>query len=62
MICELVLTGYELMSTLLVDKILQDCLKRCIKFVEKGASVFFFPEGTRSKDGKLGTFKVKIKK
>jgi len=34
-----------------------DCLKRCIKFVEKGASVFFFPEGTRSKDGKLGTFK-----
>lgn len=24
----------------------------------KGASVFFFPEGTRSKDGKLGAFKV----
>jgi hypothetical protein len=25
---------------------------------KKGSSVFFFPEGTRSKDGKLGTFKV----
>ncbi|KAJ6851406.1 1-acyl-sn-glycerol-3-phosphate acyltransferase 1, chloroplastic [Iris pallida] len=34
-----------------------DCLKRCIDLVKKGASVFFFPEGTRSKDGKLGSFK-----
>ncbi|XP_010525778.1 PREDICTED: 1-acyl-sn-glycerol-3-phosphate acyltransferase 1, chloroplastic [Tarenaya hassleriana] len=34
-----------------------DCLKRCIDLVKKGASVFFFPEGTRSKDGKLGPFK-----
>ncbi|KAK1262454.1 hypothetical protein QJS04_geneDACA018751 [Acorus gramineus] len=34
-----------------------DCLKRCIDLVKKGASVFFFPEGTRSKDGKLGFFK-----
>ncbi|KAI3984403.1 hypothetical protein MKX01_011357 [Papaver californicum] len=34
-----------------------DCLKRCIDLVKKGASVFFFPEGTRSKDGTLGTFK-----
>ncbi|KAF3322276.1 1-acyl-sn-glycerol-3-phosphate acyltransferase 1 [Carex littledalei] len=34
-----------------------DCLKRCIDLVRKGASVFFFPEGTRSKDGKLGAFK-----
>ncbi|XP_072956681.1 1-acyl-sn-glycerol-3-phosphate acyltransferase BAT2, chloroplastic isoform X2 [Typha angustifolia] len=34
-----------------------DCLKRCIDLVRKGASVFFFPEGTRSKDGKLGVFK-----
>lgn len=34
-----------------------DCLKRCIDLVKKGASVFFFPEGTRSKDGALGTFK-----
>ena len=29
--------------------------------VKKGASVFFFPEGTRSKDGKLGAFKVRSK-
>ncbi|RWR91623.1 1-acyl-sn-glycerol-3-phosphate acyltransferase 1, chloroplastic-like protein isoform X1 [Cinnamomum micranthum f. kanehirae] len=34
-----------------------DCLKRCMDLVKKGASVFFFPEGTRSKDGKLGPFK-----
>uniref|UniRef100_A0A2P2KLV5 1-acyl-sn-glycerol-3-phosphate acyltransferase 1ic-like n=2 Tax=Rhizophora mucronata TaxID=61149 RepID=A0A2P2KLV5_RHIMU len=34
-----------------------DCLKRCMDLVKKGASVCFFPEGTRSKDGKLGTFK-----
>ncbi|KAL1289856.1 1-acyl-sn-glycerol-3-phosphate acyltransferase 1, chloroplastic isoform X2 [Arachis ipaensis] len=34
-----------------------DCLKRCMDLIRKGASVFFFPEGTRSKDGKLGAFK-----
>ncbi|XP_038882495.1 1-acyl-sn-glycerol-3-phosphate acyltransferase BAT2, chloroplastic-like [Benincasa hispida] len=34
-----------------------DCLKRCMELIRKGASVFFFPEGTRSKDGKLGAFK-----
>ncbi|RVW96104.1 1-acyl-sn-glycerol-3-phosphate acyltransferase 1, chloroplastic [Vitis vinifera] len=34
-----------------------DCLKRCMDLIKKGASVFFFPEGTRSKDGKLGSFK-----
>ncbi|KAG8639443.1 1-acyl-sn-glycerol-3-phosphate acyltransferase BAT2, chloroplastic isoform X2 [Manihot esculenta] len=34
-----------------------ECLKQCIELVKKGASVLFFPEGTRSKDGKLGTFK-----
>ncbi|KAI4344289.1 hypothetical protein L6164_011535 [Bauhinia variegata] len=34
-----------------------ECLKRCTDLIKKGASVFFFPEGTRSKDGKLGTFK-----
>ncbi|KAM7511659.1 hypothetical protein LguiB_010534 [Lonicera macranthoides] len=32
-------------------------LKRCMDLVKKGGSVFFFPEGTRSKDGKLGAFK-----
>ncbi|KAL5131726.1 1-acyl-sn-glycerol-3-phosphate acyltransferase 1, chloroplastic [Glycine soja] len=35
-----------------------DCLKRCMDLIKKGASVFFFPEGTRSKDGRLGTFKL----
>ncbi|KAK4392768.1 1-acyl-sn-glycerol-3-phosphate acyltransferase BAT2, chloroplastic [Sesamum angolense] len=34
-----------------------DCLKQCMELIKKGASVFFFPEGTRSKDGKLGPFK-----
>ncbi|CAA6663637.1 unnamed protein product [Spirodela intermedia] len=34
-----------------------DCLKRCIELVKKGTSVYFFPEGTRSKDGILGAFK-----
>ncbi|CAM0956612.1 unnamed protein product [Alopecurus aequalis] len=34
-----------------------DCLKRCVDLVKRGASVFFFPEGTRSKDGNLGVFK-----
>ncbi|KAM1731755.1 hypothetical protein ACFX11_017600 [Malus domestica] len=34
-----------------------ECLKSCIDLIKKGASVFFFPEGTRSKDGKLGAFK-----
>ncbi|KAF6151950.1 hypothetical protein GIB67_010524 [Kingdonia uniflora] len=35
-----------------------DCFKPCMNLLGKGASVFFFPEGTRSKDGKLGAFKV----
>lgn len=34
-----------------------DCFKRCMDLLRKGASVFFFPEGTRSKDGRLGVFK-----
>nr|QVG79487.1 lysophosphatidic acid acyltransferase [Eranthis hyemalis] len=34
-----------------------ECFKRCMHLLRKGASVFFFPEGTRSKDGKLGAFK-----
>ncbi|XP_076887456.1 1-acyl-sn-glycerol-3-phosphate acyltransferase BAT2, chloroplastic-like isoform X2 [Bidens hawaiensis] len=32
-------------------------LRRCMEIVKNGGSVFFFPEGTRSKDGRLGTFK-----
>jgi len=31
-----------------------------VDLVGKGASIFFFPEGTRSKDGKLGVFKVRF--
>jgi 1-acyl-sn-glycerol-3-phosphate acyltransferase len=31
-----------------------------VDLVGKGASVFFFPEGTRSRDGKLGVFKVRF--
>lgn len=34
-----------------------ECLKRCMDLIRGGASVFFFPEGTRSKDGMLGAFK-----
>ncbi|XP_051142759.1 1-acyl-sn-glycerol-3-phosphate acyltransferase BAT2, chloroplastic-like isoform X2 [Andrographis paniculata] len=34
-----------------------DCLKRCMAVIKEGASVCFFPEGTRSKDGQLGSFK-----
>ncbi|KAK9054100.1 hypothetical protein SSX86_025177 [Deinandra increscens subsp. villosa] len=32
-------------------------LRRCMEIVKNGGSVFFFPEGTRSKDGRLGVFK-----
>lgn len=32
-------------------------LKRCMEIVKNGGSVFLFPEGTRSKDGRLGVFK-----
>ncbi|XVF35566.1 hypothetical protein REPUB_Repub18cG0156900 [Reevesia pubescens] len=34
-----------------------ECLKRCMDLIKNGASVLFFTEGTRSKDGKLGDFK-----
>lgn len=33
------------------------CLKECGDLLSSGASVLFFPEGTRSKDGKLHAFK-----
>ena len=33
------------------------CLADCRKVLAKGASVLFFPEGTRSLDARLGTFK-----
>ncbi|MCE9625673.1 MAG: 1-acyl-sn-glycerol-3-phosphate acyltransferase [Deltaproteobacteria bacterium] len=34
------------------------CLNACKKWLAKGSSVFFFPEGSRSEDGKLRPFKV----
>ncbi len=35
----------------------EKCLARCREWLGLGSSVFFFPEGTRSKDGKMGSFK-----
>jgi len=35
----------------------EKCLNHCKEWLQRGSSVFFFPEGTRSKDGKLGNFK-----
>lgn len=36
----------------------EQCLRRCQDWLEKGSSVFFFPEGSRSQDGKLRPFKI----
>jgi 1-acyl-sn-glycerol-3-phosphate acyltransferase len=35
----------------------EKCLRECRDWLRKGSSVFFFPEGTRSQDGKLRDFK-----
>lgn len=35
----------------------EQCMKDCRVWLKKGSPVFFFPEGTRSKDGKLKEFK-----
>ncbi|PKL40009.1 MAG: 1-acyl-sn-glycerol-3-phosphate acyltransferase [Spirochaetae bacterium HGW-Spirochaetae-1] len=37
-----------------VEKMMQDCERT----LDEGSSVFFFPEGTRSKDGKIKDFKT----
>ncbi|KAH9317578.1 hypothetical protein KI387_019347, partial [Taxus chinensis] len=39
------------------NKSQMECLKRCLNVLKQGASVIFFPEGTRTKDGKMATFK-----
>lgn len=36
----------------------EECLRRCRAWLGKGSSVFFFPEGSRSHDGKLRPFKI----
>lgn len=33
------------------------CLKQCGVVLKNGAGVCFFPEGTRSKDGRMHAFK-----
>ncbi|CAM6117018.1 unnamed protein product [Calypogeia fissa] len=34
-----------------------ECLKKCIELVKKGVPVLFFPEGSRTSDGKMAAFK-----
>ena len=34
-----------------------NCLKECGRLLGLGCSVLFFPEGTRTKDGKMAAFK-----
>ena len=50
------LTGHVMINR--VDRKSQiACLKECGNLLLNGASVLFFPEGTRSKDGKMHAFK-----
>ena len=39
-------------------KSIRKVIRDCEKAIAKGSSVFFFPEGTRSKTGQLGSFKL----
>lgn len=34
-----------------------ECLKQCLSLLQAGVPVLFFPEGTRTKDGSMGSFK-----
>jgi 1-acyl-sn-glycerol-3-phosphate acyltransferase len=36
----------------------EKCMAHCKEWLKKGSSVLFFPEGTRSKDGTMGKFKL----
>lgn len=47
---------YSLLPSLLFGT--QECLRHCQKLIKQGVPVFFFPEGTRSRDGKMAKFKV----
>lgn len=50
------LTGHVMINR--VDRRSQlECLKACGELLKRGASVLFFPEGTRSNDGKMHAFK-----
>nr|AUS84463.1 lysophosphatidic acid acyltransferase [Ettlia oleoabundans] len=50
------LTGHVMINRL--DRRSQlECLKQCSELLKHGASVLFFPEGTRSKDGRMHAFK-----
>ncbi|KAI7838407.1 hypothetical protein COHA_007811 [Chlorella ohadii] len=50
------LTGHVMINR--VDRRSQlECLKQCGELLKQGASVLFFPEGTRSKDGRMHAFK-----
>ena len=50
------MTGHVMLNR--VDRRSQlKCLQSCIELLSRGASVLFFPEGTRSKDKRLQGFK-----
>jgi 1-acyl-sn-glycerol-3-phosphate acyltransferase len=50
------LTGHVMINR--VDRRSQlECLKQCGELLKRGASVLFFPEGTRSRDRRMYAFK-----
>jgi 1-acyl-sn-glycerol-3-phosphate acyltransferase len=50
------LTGHVMINRMDTRSMMQ-CLLHCGTLLKQGASVLFFPEGTRSKDGKMASFK-----